>query len=145
MFDFEEKIAHVIKCGDRHNDRILTDTYFDKKEMLPELYEEREKPTAYYFMPLHYEDCIFGYAAVSYGERPIVFPPEYRAWLKSICRGIECYKRADELIGSNRIAKKGLTIDNLTIVVSWSRRIRFCISCATTVDTWVRWPSISRT
>ena len=112
--DFEEKIAHVIKCGEKNNDRILTDTFFDKEEMLPELYEERGRPAAWYFMPLHYEDSVFGYAAVSYGDKAMSIPAEYRAWLKSVCRGIECYKRADELIDSNKIAKKGITTDNMT-------------------------------
>ncbi|MBR3057059.1 MAG: EAL domain-containing protein [Clostridiales bacterium] len=111
---FEQKIKHVIKCGERNNDRILTDAFFDKNEILPELYEKRDKPAVFYFMPLHYEDSIFGFAAVSYDDDQKVIGAEYRAWLKSICRGIECYRRSDKLIGSSRIAKKGITTDNLT-------------------------------
>ena len=111
---FEDQIHQVIRCGAESKDRILTDTYFPKSEMLPELYEPREYPAAYYFMPLYYEDTVFGYAAISYGDCAKVIPPDYRAWLRSVSRGIECYRRADELIGSNKIAKKGVTTDSLT-------------------------------
>ena len=111
---FEDQIHQVIRCGADSKDRILTDTYFDKKEMLPELYEEREEPAAYYFMPLYYEDMVFGYAAVSYGNRAKVISPEFRAWIRSVSRGIECYRRTDELIGSSSIAKTGVTTDSLT-------------------------------
>ncbi|MBR5974229.1 MAG: EAL domain-containing protein [Clostridiales bacterium] len=113
---FEQSIKHVIRCGTERgrNDRILTASYFDRSEMLPELYEKRDKPAAFLFMPLYYEECVFGYAAISYGDRLKVITPEYRAWLKSVSRGIECYKRADALIGSSQIAKKGITTDQLT-------------------------------
>ncbi len=111
---FEDQIHQVIRCGAESKDRILTDTYFPKSEMLPELYEDRDHPAAYYFMPLYYEDTVFGYAAVSYGDHVKVIPPDYRAWIRSVSRGIECYRRTDELIGSNKIAKKGVTTDSLT-------------------------------
>jgi len=113
---FEDRIMHVIRCGSAkdNNDRILTGSYFERSQMLPELYEEREKPSAFLFMPLYFDDCTFGYAAVSFGDRLKVITPEYRAWLKSVSRGIECYKRADDLIGSNLIAKQGVTTDSLT-------------------------------
>ena len=110
----EDRIRQVICADSNGNDKILTDSFFDKKMMLPELYEKRDKPAAFCFMPLYYEESVFGYAAVSYGDREKVITPEYRAWLRSVSRGIECYKRSDELIGSNKIAKKGVTTDNLT-------------------------------
>ena len=111
---FENRIMQVIRCGSDGNDKILADSYFNKDVMLPELYEKREKPAAFCFMPLYYQESVFGYAAVSYGDKEKVITPEYRAWLRSVSRGIECYKRSDELIGSNRIAKTGITTDSLT-------------------------------
>ncbi|MBO4687683.1 MAG: EAL domain-containing protein [Clostridiales bacterium] len=118
---FEQNIKHVIRCGSERgrNDRILTASYFDRSEMLPELYEKREKPAAFLFMPLYYEESVFGYAVLSYGDRMKVITPEYRAWLRSVSRGIECYKRADALIGSSQIAKKGITTDQLTGLVNY--------------------------
>lgn len=113
---FEPVIRHCIRCGAEgaNEDRILTETTFGRDEMLTELYEKREEPSVYYFYPLFFEDNVFGYTAVSYRNKPIVVAAEYRAWLRSICRGIECYRRSDALIGSSKIARKGLTTDNLT-------------------------------
>ncbi|MBP5180811.1 MAG: substrate-binding domain-containing protein, partial [Clostridiales bacterium] len=118
---FEDKVMHAISCGAEfeNNDRILTDTLIEKREMLPELYEPRPKPSVFYFMPLFYDDSIFGYTAVRFDGRPIVISAEYRAWLRSICRGIECYKRSDTLINSSRIVRQGITTDTLTGLLNY--------------------------
>ena len=112
---FEDKIMHVIRCGNEqdNNDKILTDSTFDRDTMLPELYEQRDKPAVFYFLPLFFDDSIFGYTAVRFDSAKVI-SPEYRAWLKAICRGIECYKRSDALIRSSKIARQGITIDNMT-------------------------------
>ena len=118
---FEDKIMHVIKCGNEQDtsDRILSDTTFDKDVMLPEIYEAREKPSVYYFFPLYYDESIFGYTAVRYDDRVVPISSEYRAWLRSVCRGIECYKRSDALIRSNKIARKSITTDGLTGLMNY--------------------------
>ena len=118
---FEDKIMHVIRCGNEqeNNDRILSDTSFTKDLMLPELYEERETPSVFYFFPLFYDDSIFGYTAVRFDNRVVPISPEYRAWLRSVCRGIECYKRSDALIRSSKIARKGITTDGLTGLMNY--------------------------
>ena len=117
---FESTIRHVIKCGAEqdNNDRILSDTTFDKDIMLPELYEQREKPAVYYFMPLFYDESIFGYTAVRFDSNTVV-SPEYRAWLRSVSRGIECYRRSDEIIGSSKIARRGMNTDSLTGMLNY--------------------------
>ncbi|MBR5358398.1 MAG: EAL domain-containing protein [Clostridiales bacterium] len=118
---FEDKMMHVIKCGNEYenNDKILTDTLFDKKEMLPELYEIREKPSVFYFMPIFYDTSVFGFAAVRFDDRVAGISAEYRAWLRSICRGFECYKRSDSLISSSKIARHGIITDNLTGLLNY--------------------------
>ncbi len=118
---FEDKIMHVIRCGngDESEDKILTDKFFDKELMLPELFEERKSPSVFYFMPIFFDDSIFGYAAVRFDGKPTVISPEYRAWLKSICRGIECFRRSDILIGSSKIVKQGIMTDALTGLLNY--------------------------
>ena len=118
---FEERINHVISCGgiDENNDRIMTDVSFPKEQMLPELTENREKPAVFYFMPLYYEDTVFGYGVVRYDNRVQMIHPGYRSWLRSVARGIECYRRSDELIGSSKLAKKAITTDNLTGLLNY--------------------------
>lgn len=117
---FEDRIMHVIRCGNgqEKNDRIMTDCLFDRTVMLPEIYERRDKPCVFYFLPLFYDDSVFGYSAVRF-DRVNVISAEYRAWLKSVCRGIECYKRSDALIGSSMIARKGITTDALTGLLNY--------------------------
>ncbi|MBP5262718.1 MAG: EAL domain-containing protein [Clostridiales bacterium] len=118
---FEDRIMHAIKCGGEYenNDRILSDTFFGKDQMLPELYEKRDKPSVFYFMPLYFEESIFGYSAVRFDDRAAIITPEYRAWLKSICLGIECFRRSDALISSSKIARQGITTDNMTGLLNY--------------------------
>ena len=117
---YENKLMHVIQCGGAEKvDHILTDTYFSKDEILPELFEAREKPAAYCFMPLYFEDSVFGYAAISYGDKEKVITHEYRAWLKSVSRGIECFKRSDAVIASSKIAKTVVTTDSMTGLLNY--------------------------
>lgn len=113
---FEDKIMHVIRCTSdpNSNDKIFTDTYFDKDILLPELNEKRDKPSVYYFMPLFYDDSVFGYASVRFDELILVVSPEYRAWLRSVSRGIEYFKRSDALVNRTKIAIQGITTDSLT-------------------------------
>ena len=114
--EFEDEIMEAIRCGSEkeNNDRIINDSKFPREVMLPELYEYHEKPSVYYFMPIYFNDSVFGYGAIRYENRVEVTPPEYRAWLKSVARGIECYRRNDALIGSSTIARRGITTDSLT-------------------------------
>ena len=118
---YEPRINHVIRCGgaDENDDRIQTDVSFPREKMLPELYEEREKPSVFYFLPLYFEDSVFGYGAVRYDDRVEMIQPEYRAWLRSVARGIECYRRSDELIGSSKLARKAITTDSLTGLLNY--------------------------
>ena len=114
--EFENMIMQAIKCESeaKKNDRITTDEYFSKSYMLPELYERRKKPAVFYFMPLFYDESVFGYAALRYDNRIVGITNEYRAWLRSVARGIECYKRSDILIGSSKIAQQSMFRDQLT-------------------------------
>ena len=118
---FENRMMHVIKCGAEHenNDKILTDTLIDSAVMLPELFEAREKPSVYYFMPIFFDSSVFGYAAVRFDDRPVVISAEYRAWLRAICRGFECFRRSDNIISSSKIARRGITTDNLTGLLTY--------------------------
>ena len=114
--EFEDQMSETIRVGaeSENNDRIMQDQMFFKEQMLPALYDVREKPAIFFFMPLFYEDSMFGFAAVRYDGKYHSVTPEYRAWLRSVARGIECYRRTDTLIGSNKIAKGGITTDSLT-------------------------------
>lgn len=65
---------------------------FDKKIMLPALYEEREKPTTFFFIPLHINQKCLGYSVLSYGSKPRTFDINYMNWTKHICNALEYYR-----------------------------------------------------
>ncbi len=118
---YEDRIMHAIRCGAEYEnkDRIFTDTYFDRDLILPELNEEKEKPSVYYIMPLFYDRSVFGYASARFDDKITVISPEYRAWLKSIARGIECFRRSDTLISGSKIAHHEITTDNQTGLLNY--------------------------
>ena len=67
---YPKRMIHAIRyCSDRKNNIAGLDESFETSEMLPELYEERETPAAYFFTPVFFENECFGYAVVSYGDK----------------------------------------------------------------------------
>jgi diguanylate cyclase (GGDEF)-like protein len=64
------------------------DTFFTK-DMLPDLWKEREKPKAYYFTPLHFNENTIGYSVLTYGDKVKVFNIIYRNWSRNIMNILE--------------------------------------------------------
>ena len=56
------------------------DETFDKKDMLPDLLEYRDKPRAFFFTPVFFEDRCYGYGVVSYGDTARCYDDVYRRW-----------------------------------------------------------------
>ena len=91
---YPKQMIHAIRyCSARRNNIAGTDERFDTSEMLPELYEERERPTAYFFTPVFFDKECYGYAAVSYGDKLCSYDDLYRRWIGSVCRGFESLRR----------------------------------------------------
>ena len=95
---FTKKMMHVIACRPESMgcDRVSDDVYFDRSVLIPRLDAERLKPEAFFFTPMHFEETTFGYAVLSFTE-PRSYKRSYRFWLHSIMRGLENYRRYDEL------------------------------------------------
>lgn len=66
---------------------------FESKLMLPRLYEESDKPSVYYFTPLHFNDRCFGYTVLHYIDRPIVFNDEFAGWMRNTDNAFESMRR----------------------------------------------------
>ncbi len=91
---YPKKMIHAIRyCSDRRNNIAGLDEVFATSEMLPELYEERESPAAYFFTPFFFENECFGYTVISYGSELRSYDGVYRRWLGSVCRGFEVLRR----------------------------------------------------
>ena len=112
---FSRKMMHVIACRpESYNcDRVSNDVYFDRHVLIPRLDMDRAKPEAFFFTPLHFEESIFGYAVLSYTD-PGSYKKSYRFWLHSIMRGLENFRRYDELNTINKKLEASLVRDPLT-------------------------------
>lgn len=87
--------AYVYENG---KGKVDMEKVFDKGEMLPELFENAyEKPSVYYFSPMHYYDRCFGYTVLRYINKPVVFNSEYVSWMRNIGNGFEALRRQMKL------------------------------------------------
>lgn len=96
---YTDKIYQIIKCGsDEHTDnRISFDDTFEMKEMVPELYEQRDYPETFFFTPMHFDNRSFGYAVIGFTDTEAQFTEVYRNWLKSIMQSMEAFYRQNGL------------------------------------------------
>ena len=118
---FSRKMMHVIACRPENLncDRVSDDVYFDRDVLIPRLGMDRDKPEAFFFTPLHFEDSIFGYAVLSFTE-PKSYKKSYRFWLHSLMRGLENFRRYDELIRINKKLEASLIRDPLTGIYNYN-------------------------
>lgn len=70
------------------NNRTLHDV-FDRKDIFPDLDEERPTPYAFYITPVHFIRRCFGYAILSYGNELKALDITYRNWTKHINNALE--------------------------------------------------------
>lgn len=68
---------------------IKSDILFNKADMIPNLWVEREKPKAYYFTPLHFNERCLGYSVITYGDKINTYDITYRSWSRNIMNALE--------------------------------------------------------
>ena len=108
---YSPSMFRVISCGPNigEGNRVDFSDSFDTTDMIPELYEPHDKPKAYIFTPLCFDDRCFGYAMISYGNEPRVYDDNFRSWILNVTRGLEAYFRQDafkvllEKVESNQV------------------------------------------
>ena len=118
---FSRKMMHVIACRPENLncDRVSDNVYFDRKDLIPRLGMDRVKPEVFFFTPLHFEDSVFGYSVLSFTE-PKSYKKSYRLWLHSLMRGLENYRRYDELLTINKKLEARLVRDPLTGIYNYN-------------------------
>lgn len=96
---YTKNVYRIVKCGaDEDRDNVISFTdRFESAKLLPELMDDRPEPAAYIFTPLHFDDRCFGYAVISYGSEPRVYPEVYQMWLRNIMQGMEALYRQDAM------------------------------------------------
>lgn len=96
---YSDRMYPVVHCNKNYSteNHIDFSNSFDTKLILPELHEDHEKPSAYIFTPLHFDDQCFGYAVINYGDEPRVYDESYILWLHNVMQGMESFYRQDIL------------------------------------------------
>lgn len=83
----------MIHCFEDGEASVDPERTIDSKIMLPRLYRESDKPSVYYFVPLHFNDRCFGYTVLHYIGRPVVFNHEFAGWMRHANNAFESMRR----------------------------------------------------
>lgn len=89
-------VIHKSGRGDAPGE-VRMDKSFSKSVMLPALMEERETPSAFYFLPMFFEDVSFGYVVFNGGSSTQVYNKTVRLWLRDINQCVESFFRQSAL------------------------------------------------
>lgn len=100
------------------------DKTFSTSIMLPALWEKRENPCLYYFVPLHFYDRCFGYATLGYHNRVATYDRCFRDWIRNINTALENLRVKNNLKWTNKQLGNLAEVDNLTKLYN---RNGFCI------------------
>lgn len=95
---YTEQMIHYIKS--KAGNARTTQEVFDRSLMLPALYEERDIPMTFYFLPIHMNKKRFGYSVLSYGNTNKTFDINYMNWTKHICNALEYFRIQSRLSGA---------------------------------------------
>lgn len=87
MNGFSDRI-HLALVHEKVGDVDIT-RMFEKKQMLPALYEECDHPRALIFAALHFVSHVMGYVALSYGNHCCTPERCMSKWMRSIANALE--------------------------------------------------------
>ncbi|MBP5181358.1 MAG: EAL domain-containing protein [Clostridiales bacterium] len=112
---YNTSMIEVIKCGNGSiGDSVNFDVSFDLSLMLPDLYDDSQKPMVYYFLPFTFDDKIFGYTAIGYEDPLKCIDDSVRLWNRTCMIGFEVLRRSDDAVKNDLKVQDGLIKDNLT-------------------------------
>lgn len=112
---FSEKIREVLISGGAANsERMSFDTVFDRNELICPHEDRLDIPTGYFFMPIYFDDRVYGYSVAGTTDWHIGIDGPYRAFLRSIMKGFEYFRRNDFLVSSSQLFESNFAVDRLT-------------------------------
>ena len=92
--DINNHRENIIHC--RNDDRDL----FDTRLMLPQLWEEQEKPCVFFFAPSHFSDNCFGYSVLQCElEKNVKITAVFHNWMRNVNNALELTRAQNKLIG----------------------------------------------
>lgn len=79
----------LLKLFYRESGNAVITKPFPTAKMLPRLHEEREKPSAFFFTPLHHNDRFFGVSVLNFGEKLGTYDELYCTWIAHVNTALE--------------------------------------------------------
>ena len=112
---FTEKMVPALYCGPENagKDRIGTNELFDHNELIPGYNPEWDEPRVLTFTPVYFENMTFGYSVIGFTE-PHSYSEEYRIWLRCVMRGLEYFRRQEQLRTTNAKLEANLIREPIT-------------------------------
>lgn len=92
--------------------------YFTSDEILPDFSRQKNYPTAYYLVPLHYNDNFFGYSAVSFGKNPFVYSSLYLQWINYTNIALEQVRIKSMMNGTIMNTNRAILYDKTTGILN---------------------------
>ena len=113
--NFTDEMMQIIRCGSSGvNDSVNFDIKYDREMILPDLYEERNEPCVFFFLPFTYDDRVYGFTAVSYTDPMSFIDDTFRSFCRRCMVGFEVLRRSFEIVSGGDTIRDGLIKDNLT-------------------------------
>ncbi|MBQ6638981.1 MAG: EAL domain-containing protein [Lachnospiraceae bacterium] len=104
---YSSRMNQVVRVGQKLPDQdvgcVDLNRSFDSKIMFPDIFEERDYPTTFIFLPMFFEDRCFGYVVFNQGRSLKLYTETVRIWMRNVNQGIESFYRERAL--SNLIAQ----------------------------------------
>lgn len=91
-----ERMINVLKTDyndDNQQDKLDFKRYFDKGDMLPDLWAEDREAQIYYFNISHFNSEVFGYSVVSFDKEPFANDTNFAFWIKDLNTSFESLRR----------------------------------------------------
>ncbi|MBQ8922790.1 MAG: substrate-binding domain-containing protein [Oscillospiraceae bacterium] len=79
----------LLKIMYNNRENSIVTKPFASSKMLPRLQEDREKPGAFFFSPLHHDDRFFGVSVLSFGDRLDTYDRIYCDWIAQVNTALE--------------------------------------------------------
>lgn len=77
----------------KRGDRVSLERSFERRQMLPALWEKRERPAMFLFSLLHFGTHCFGYTVLQYTGRECVYDRRFPFWLRNVNNALESLRR----------------------------------------------------
>ena len=98
---YPEKVKLAVMTENKENSGFFEDEdsiVFDTKLMLPQLWEESEEPSVFYFTALHFQDKVLGYAVLNKSMSEQKINVVYRNWIRFVSLSLEMSRAKNRLL-----------------------------------------------